>query len=80
MSLLEWGGSGSAKLRERLEDVAPEDVAATIIGFEEQMRGWMTYIARAKSMPQQLSVPAIAAATGKLPTSSGGRLRRGSTC
>lgn len=54
MSLLEWGGEGSAALRERLADSAPEDVATTIISFEEQMRGWMAYIARAKSMAQQL--------------------------
>ena len=54
MSLLEWGGEGSAALRERLADIAPDDVATTIISYEEQMRGWMAYIARAKSLPQQL--------------------------
>lgn len=54
MSLLEWGGEGSAALRERLVDVAPNEVATTIINYEEQMRGWMAYIARAKSMAQQL--------------------------
>jgi tRNA(fMet)-specific endonuclease VapC len=54
MSLLEWGGKGSAALRERLSDLAPEEVATTIISYEEQMRGWMSYIARAKSMTQQL--------------------------
>jgi tRNA(fMet)-specific endonuclease VapC len=41
MSLLEWGGSSSAALRERLADVAPDDVATTIINYEDQMRGWM---------------------------------------
>ena len=54
MSLLEWGGEGSAALRERLADVAPDQVATTIINYEEQMRGWMAYIARAKSMAQRL--------------------------
>jgi tRNA(fMet)-specific endonuclease VapC len=54
MSLLEWGGEKSALLRERLADVSPDEVATTIISYEEQMRGWMAYIARAKSMPQQL--------------------------
>ncbi len=54
MSMLEWGGEGSAGLRERLADVAPDQVATTIISYEEQMRGWMAYIARAKSMAQQL--------------------------
>ncbi|MBN2577381.1 MAG: type II toxin-antitoxin system VapC family toxin [Pirellulales bacterium] len=54
MSLLEWGGKGSAALRERLADAAPDEVATTIISYEEQIRGWMTYIARAKSLGQQL--------------------------
>ena len=54
MSLLDWGGQGSAALRERLADVAPDEVATTIISFEEQMRGWMAFIAGARSMAQQL--------------------------
>jgi tRNA(fMet)-specific endonuclease VapC len=54
MSLLEWGTAASAVLREHLADIAPDQVATTIISYEEQMRGWMAYIARAKSMPQQL--------------------------
>ena len=54
MSLLEWGGEGSAALRERLADVPSDQVATTIISYEEQIRGWMTYLARAKSMAQEL--------------------------
>ena len=54
MSLLEWGGEGSAAIRERLADVDPNDVVTTIISFEEQMRGWMAYIARAKSLDQEV--------------------------
>jgi tRNA(fMet)-specific endonuclease VapC len=54
MSLLEWGATESGILRERLVDIAPNDVATTIISYEEQMRGWMAYVARAKSMAQQL--------------------------
>jgi tRNA(fMet)-specific endonuclease VapC len=54
MSLLEWGAAESARLRERLADVSPDDLATTIISYEEQMRGWMAYVARAKSMAQQL--------------------------
>jgi tRNA(fMet)-specific endonuclease VapC len=55
MSLLEWGGEGSAVLRERLADVDSDDVATTIISYEEQMRGWMAYLARARSTEQQLA-------------------------
>jgi tRNA(fMet)-specific endonuclease VapC len=54
MSLLEWGGAESAPLRERLADSDPLEVATTIINYEEQIRGWMAYIARAKSIPQQV--------------------------
>lgn len=54
MSLLEWGGAGSAVLRERLADVPTEDVVTTVISYEEQMRGWMAYLARAKSVDQQV--------------------------
>jgi tRNA(fMet)-specific endonuclease VapC len=54
MSLLEWGGESSARLREKLADAAEHDVATTIVNYEEQIRGWMSYIARAKSVAQQL--------------------------
>jgi tRNA(fMet)-specific endonuclease VapC len=54
MSLLEWGGEGSAAVRERMADFDPDDVVTTIISFEEQMRGWMAYIARAKSLDQEV--------------------------
>jgi tRNA(fMet)-specific endonuclease VapC len=54
MSLLEWGGKDSAVLRERLADVAEDEIATTIICYEEQMRGWMAYIARAKSIAREL--------------------------
>lgn len=54
MSLLEWGGEQSAALRERLADCDPDDVATTIISYEEQIRGWMAYIAKAKSLAQQV--------------------------
>jgi tRNA(fMet)-specific endonuclease VapC len=54
MSLLERGTKESSTLRERLADIAPDDVATTIISYEEQMRGWMAYVARARSMAQQL--------------------------
>ncbi len=54
MSLLEWGAADSAALRERIADIPPDQAATTIISYEEQMRGWMAYIARAKSLTQQI--------------------------
>jgi len=54
MSVLEWGGEGSAVLRERLANIAPDEVATTIISYEEQIRGWMAYLARARKLVQQV--------------------------
>lgn len=54
MSLLEWGGEESAPLRERLADSHSHEVVTTIITYEEQIRGWMAYISRARSLSQQI--------------------------
>jgi tRNA(fMet)-specific endonuclease VapC len=54
MSLLEWGGEVSYRLRERLAECDPSEVGTTIVSYEEQMRGWMAYIARARSIAQQV--------------------------
>ena len=54
LSLLEWGSDKARALRQRLTALPPDEVVTTIISFEEQMRGWMAYIARAKSLPRQI--------------------------
>ena len=54
MSLLEWGSDAAGRLRERLAEYNERDVATTIISYEEQIRGWMVYIARARSLTQQV--------------------------
>ena len=35
-------------------DAADDEVAVSIVSFEEQMRGWLAFIARAKSSSQQI--------------------------
>ncbi len=39
----------------RLAELSPSKVMTTVISYEEQMRGWMAYIARARSMTQQIT-------------------------
>ena len=35
-------------------DSADDEVTVSIISFEEQMRGWLAYVARSKSLTQQV--------------------------
>lgn len=56
LSLLEWrAGTDARRLRARLRGVDPESVVSTIISFEEQMRGWLAQLAKARTMAYQLN-------------------------
>ena len=56
LSILEWrAGTDARRLRERLRGVDPASVVSTIISFEEQMRGWLAQLAKARTMAQQLN-------------------------
>jgi len=46
-------GPAYDRLVQRL-DAADDEVAVSIISFEEQMRGWLAYVARSKSLDQQI--------------------------
>ncbi|MGA2499432.1 MAG: type II toxin-antitoxin system VapC family toxin [Tepidisphaeraceae bacterium] len=55
LSLLDRGDVVMGKsLRRRLASFTPDEVATTIITYEEQMRGWMAYLAGAKRISQQV--------------------------
>jgi tRNA(fMet)-specific endonuclease VapC len=54
-SLSDRGASAeSQRLRFRLSKLKSHEVATTIITFEEQMRGWLSWLAQARSLPQQV--------------------------
>jgi len=54
LSLLEWTEqAGTARLRQRLDETS-EPKATTIINYEEQTRGWLSYLAKDRSMTQQI--------------------------
>jgi tRNA(fMet)-specific endonuclease VapC len=55
VSLLERGESReSDRLKARLNGLDDADVAVTIITFEEQARGWLAYLARARNLSKQV--------------------------
>ena len=39
----------------RLELIPAKDLAVTIITYEEQMRGWLSYVAQSKTIDQQVN-------------------------
>jgi tRNA(fMet)-specific endonuclease VapC len=55
MSLLDRGGAEGARLRDRLRSAPPDDVATTIVSYEEQMRGWISRLARAADATGQVA-------------------------
>jgi len=44
----------SSVLRNNLERFSPEEIFTTIISFEENMRGWLAFIAKSKTLEQQI--------------------------
>ena len=54
LSILDRDTIEAFNLGRRLASVPPEEVAVTIITYEEQMRGWFAVIAQAKTTPRQV--------------------------
>jgi tRNA(fMet)-specific endonuclease VapC len=52
--LIDRGGSEGLRIRARLSDVPPEEAAASIVSYEEQMRGWLAQIARLRALDRQV--------------------------
>lgn len=45
----------SSKLLKALEEHRSDNIFTTIITFEEQMRGWLSFIARCKNLEEQVA-------------------------
>ncbi|MDX2242551.1 MAG: type II toxin-antitoxin system VapC family toxin [Leptolyngbyaceae cyanobacterium bins.302] len=54
LSVLDRGGANAQRLLQKLASVNSSQVAASIISYEEQMRGWLSYIAKAQTIEQEI--------------------------
>jgi tRNA(fMet)-specific endonuclease VapC len=55
MSLLEWRSSTiGQRLVERLRSLSEKNAVTTIITYEEQMRGWLSVLARSRAIKDQV--------------------------
>ncbi len=52
LTLVERGGSAAFSLQLRLNQVPVSEIGTTIVNYEEQMRGWLSHAARAKTLVQ----------------------------
>ncbi len=56
LSCLEWGSDESAALRERLAATVDTTIVVSIVSYEEQMRGWMAYLAKVPQVTKQVEI------------------------
>ena len=55
LSLLErQTGTDYLRLQRKLDEFPSDELTTTIITFEEQMRGWMSYLAKMRSIDEQV--------------------------
>lgn len=54
LSTLQRGGEAARRLLQRLVNAETNEIAATIISYEEQTRGWLSYMAKARSVKAQV--------------------------
>jgi tRNA(fMet)-specific endonuclease VapC len=55
LTLLERNNADSVALQLRLEKVPAEQIATTIVNYEEQMRGWLERAAQANTVERMLT-------------------------
>lgn len=54
LTILERGGIIAVKLRAKLANISPEEIAVTIITYEEQTRGWLGYLSKSRTLEEQV--------------------------
>jgi tRNA(fMet)-specific endonuclease VapC len=53
LTLLQRQSPESVHVLARLDQLAPDDIATTIVSFQEQFQGWLAYLNKAKK-PEQI--------------------------
>jgi tRNA(fMet)-specific endonuclease VapC len=54
LTVFDRGGSLAQILLAKMSQIDPDEFATTIISYEEQTRGWLGYISKAKSLDDQV--------------------------
>ena len=54
LTLLQRQGPQATHLLARLDRLAPDDIAVTIVSFQEQFQGWLAYLNKARKAEQIL--------------------------
>jgi tRNA(fMet)-specific endonuclease VapC len=54
LTILERGGIIAVKLKTKLANISSEQIAVTIITYEEQTRGWLGYISKCRTLEEQV--------------------------
>jgi tRNA(fMet)-specific endonuclease VapC len=54
LSVIDRGGANAQRLLQRLANIDPSQMATSIISYEEQMRGWLSYTAKAQTVEKQV--------------------------
>jgi tRNA(fMet)-specific endonuclease VapC len=54
LTIMDRGGSSAKVLLTKLSQVNPYEIATTIVSYEEQTRGWLSYIAKATNLDAQV--------------------------
>ncbi len=54
LSVLERKGASAQPLLQRMKPINPAQISTTIISYEEQMRGWLSYIVKAQTEDKQV--------------------------
>ena len=53
ISLVDRGEQEGKNIEDRLALISPEDIFASIVSYEEQMRGWLDHAARIRNVERQ---------------------------